>query len=78
MPRTSENEGARCPLCGEQLSKDPSGKGYVKHLDPPRDDSIFDDGEKINRMLSSGELSSDYLDYFKVTGHCPYQQGQKD
>jgi len=78
MPKTSETESTRCPLCGEQLSKDLSGKGYVRHLAPPRGSSIFDDIEKINRMLSSGELSQDYRDYFNRTGHCPYQQGQKD
>lgn len=78
MARTYENEDGRCPLCGELLSKDPSGKGYVKHLARPCGSSIFDDTEKIKRMLSSGELSPSYLDYFNKTGHCPYQQGQKD
>ena len=78
MPRTSENEGALCPLCGERLSNDLLGKGYVKHLAPPRGDFIFGDSEKIERMLSSGELSSDFREYYEKTGHCPYQQGQKD
>lgn len=78
MARTRENEEGRCPLCGELLSKDSSGRGYVRHLALPRGSFIFDDKEKTDRMLSSGDLSPDYLEHFNKTGYCPYQRGQRD
>lgn len=80
MPRTSAARSHHfvCPLCGERLAKDDEGRGYVRHLEPPRGSQIFEDTAKINRMLEAGDLDHDYIDYFNETGRCPYQQGQRD
>lgn len=29
---TAEKAGYRCPKCGDKLSRDRAGKGYVRHL----------------------------------------------
>lgn len=67
-----------CPLCGERLSEDDEGRGYVRHLAPPCGPQIFGDNDKINQMLQDGDLDPDFMDYFNETGRCPFQQGQRD
>ena len=80
MPRTSSarEHNFVCPLCSERLASDDQGKGFVKHLTPPRGPAIFDDVERVNRMLRSGDLARDYMNYFEYTGLCPFQQAQRD
>ena len=29
---TAESHGYRCPKCGDELSRDPSKKGFVRHM----------------------------------------------
>lgn len=80
MPKTSSaiQYHFMCPLCGERLAKDVEGRGFVQHLAPPRGPQIFDDTDKVDRMLQDGDLDSDFMDFFNETGRCPYQQGQRD
>ena len=80
MPRssTAEANALICPLCGERLASDNEGRGYVRHLAPPRGTEIFDDAEKIDQMVESGDLDPDFMEYFNDTGLCPFQQGQRD
>jgi hypothetical protein len=80
MPKTSTARANQfiCPLCGERLAEDDEGRGFVRHLAPPRGPQIFDDTDKINRMLRDGDLDPDYMGYFDKTVRCPFQQGQRD
>lgn len=80
MPKTSTARlnNFICPLCDERLARDDQGQGFVRHLAPPRGPEIFDDTEKINRMLQAGDLDPDFMDYYDKMVRCPFQQGQRD
>lgn len=78
MAKSSENDSQTCPLCGESLTSDNSGTGFVRHKASPRGASIFDDKAKIQAMRDSGDLKSNFKEYFESTGYCPFQQGQRD
>lgn len=80
MPRTStaRANGFVCPLCHQRLASDNEGRGFVRHLQPPDGPQIFGDREKVERMLQTGDLAPDFMDYFNETGLCPFQAEQRD
>jgi ssDNA-binding Zn-finger/Zn-ribbon topoisomerase 1 len=41
---TAENNGYRCPRCGDDVTRDPSDKGFVRHKNIPNCD--FERGER--------------------------------
>lgn len=34
--KTAEKNNYVCPACGQRLARDVKGRGYVRHLDKPR------------------------------------------
>ena len=67
-----------CPLCGERLASDDKGLGFVRHLEPPPGPEIFDNTDKIKKMLQDGDLEPDFMDFYEKMVQCPFQAGQRD
>ncbi len=71
---TAEKHNFVCPICGDKLGQDPSGKGYVRHLSNPK--CQFEKGQKDlpaspTGFTSGGTLSEPLKlpDSFAVCGY---------
>lgn len=54
---TAENNGYRCPECGDELAEDKVGRGFVKHKNIPG--CQFEKGEKDTYEMHSSVQSND-------------------